>query len=65
MNMYNTKTISCVFCGKHIGEIDTDAVVTMPICGQCVNPVVDESMINTICRMTSPLQNKEMSRPHI
>ncbi len=39
MNIYDTKTISCTRCGKCIGEIDYDAVVMMPECSQCANPM--------------------------
>ena len=38
MNIYDTKPISCSKCGKAIGEIAYDAVVTLPKCGQCANP---------------------------
>ena len=39
MNIYDTKTISCRNCGKSIGEIDYDAEVILPQCGQCANPM--------------------------
>ena len=35
LNIYDTKMISCIECDKQIGEIDYDANVTNPICGQC------------------------------
>ena len=38
MNIYDTKSISCRDCGKIIGEIDYDAEVILPRCGQCSNP---------------------------
>jgi phage FluMu protein Com len=43
MNMYDTKTIHCSECGRFIGEIDYDAMVTLPKCGRCTNllPGVD------------------------
>ncbi len=38
LNIYDTKTISCIECDKPIGEIDYDANVIRPICGQCEDP---------------------------
>lgn len=37
MNIYDTKTIFCKSCGKSIGEIDFDAEVILPKCGQCAD----------------------------
>ncbi|MDH3764609.1 MAG: hypothetical protein OER82_02215 [Nitrosopumilus sp.] len=39
MNIYDTKTISCRNRGKSMGEIDYDAEVILPQCGQCANPM--------------------------
>jgi hypothetical protein len=39
MNMYDTKTIHCSGCGRFIGEIDYDSMVTLPKCGQCVDQI--------------------------
>jgi len=39
MNIYDQKSIHCSKCGRFIGEIDYDAVVTLPKCGQCANPL--------------------------
>ncbi len=39
LNIYDTKTIRCSKCGKFIGEIEYDAVVTLPKCGHCANPL--------------------------
>jgi hypothetical protein len=39
MNIYDTKSIYCSKCGKFIGEIDFDAVVILPKCGKCVDPI--------------------------
>ena len=39
MNIYDTKCVSCVKCGKSIGEIEFDAEVTIPKCGACTNPL--------------------------
>ncbi len=38
MNIYDTKQISCYKCGRFIGEIDFDAVIVLPKCGDCGNP---------------------------
>ena len=39
MNIYDTKSIFCSKCGKFIGEIDFDAIVMLPKCGKCVDPI--------------------------
>ena len=39
MNIYDTKSVRCSRCGRFIGEIEYDAVVTLPKCGKCVNPL--------------------------
>lgn len=39
MNIYDMKPIYCTKCGKAIGEIDYDAIVTLPKCGKCANPL--------------------------
>jgi len=39
LNIYDTKSIRCSKCGKFIGEIEYDAVVTLPKCGSCANPM--------------------------
>lgn len=39
MNIYDTKVVKCSKCGKSIGEIEYDAVVTLPKCGSCANPI--------------------------
>jgi hypothetical protein len=41
MNIYDTKPIKCVRCGKSIGEIEYDAEVINPKCGYCANPLPD------------------------
>lgn len=35
MNIYYKKQISCVTCGKFIGEVDNEAKVLLPRCGRC------------------------------
>ena len=39
MNIYDTKSIYCSKCDKFIGEIDFDAVVILPKCGRCADPI--------------------------
>ncbi|MCE9651637.1 MAG: hypothetical protein K8Q89_01045 [Nitrosarchaeum sp.] len=41
MNIYDTRTIRCVVCDKPIGEVDFDAEIIRPKCGQCANPTLD------------------------
>lgn len=41
MNIYDTKPIRCVICQKAIGEVDFDAEIIRPKCGQCANPILD------------------------
>lgn len=38
MNIYDTVPIRCIVCGKSIGEVDYDAEIIRPKCGQCANP---------------------------
>ena len=38
LNIYDTRSISCASCGKVIGEVDYDAEIIYPKCGQCSNP---------------------------
>lgn len=33
------RSIHCCKCGKFIGELDYDAVVVLPNCGHCANPL--------------------------
>lgn len=41
LNLYDTKTIKCAICQKAIGEVDFDAEIIRPKCGQCSNPIPD------------------------
>jgi hypothetical protein len=41
LNIYDTKPIVCKDCDKIMGEIDYDAEVILPKCGQCANPIPD------------------------
>ncbi len=56
MNIYDTKNLSCSQCGKSIGEIDYDAEVILPKCGQCANPLPEgDKILYTV----SAIQNKQ------
>ncbi|PIW35897.1 MAG: hypothetical protein COW26_01980 [Nitrosopumilales archaeon CG15_BIG_FIL_POST_REV_8_21_14_020_33_23] len=41
MNIYDTQVIRCIKCDKCIGEIDYEAKVIRPMCGQCYDPKPD------------------------
>jgi len=41
LNIYDTKVVRCVICDKPIGEIEFDAEIIRPKCGQCSNPMPD------------------------
>jgi len=41
LNIYDTKVVRCVICDKSIGEIEFDAEIIRPKCGQCSNPMPD------------------------
>jgi hypothetical protein len=39
MNIYDNKSVHCSQCDRFIGEIDVDAVVVLPKCGRCADPM--------------------------
>jgi hypothetical protein len=39
MNIYDTKSVHCSKCDKFIGEIEFDAIVILPKCGKCADPI--------------------------
>ncbi len=39
LNIYDTKQISCIECGRDIGEVEYDAELIRPKCGKCANPI--------------------------
>ena len=39
LNIYDMKSVRCSKCDRFIGEIEYDAVVTLPKCGRCANPM--------------------------
>ncbi len=50
MNIYDLKQVSCVNCGKIIGEVDYDAEIIRPKCGKCSNPMPegDDKVMYTV-----------------
>ena len=42
LDIYDTRSISCVKCGMVIGEVDIDAEIILPKCGQCSDPTPHE-----------------------
>jgi hypothetical protein len=50
LNLYDTRIIRCVRCQKCLGELDYDAEVMRPLCGQCANPLPenDDKIMYTI-----------------
>lgn len=57
MNIYDTKSICCKRYGKSIGEIDYDATVTLPECGQCADPIPrGDDILYTISAMKNQPQ---------
>ena len=43
MNIYDLKLINCHKCGKHVGEINFDAIVTTPLCAGCAIPISENN----------------------
>ncbi len=39
MNIYDKKSVRCSRCDRFMGKIDADAIVVLPKCGRCANPV--------------------------
>lgn len=39
MNIYDKKIVRCSRCDQCIGEVDYDAEIMLPKCGQCANPL--------------------------
>jgi hypothetical protein len=59
LNLYDTKPISCVICEKSIGEIDCDAKVINPLCGQCANPLPEgDKIIYTVSHFQTQYKKK-------
>lgn len=60
MSMYDTKIIRCVECDETMGELDFDAQVMQPKCGNCVR-LMEETKNNLMHVITT--NNKIMKKP--
>lgn len=61
MNIYDTKPISCNRCQKSIGEVDYDAKIINPLCGQCANPIPEgDKILYTVSNFQSQASKKIM-----
>lgn len=38
MNLYDTRPINCIMCGKFIGEMECNSKIVLPRCGDCSRP---------------------------
>lgn len=65
MNIYDTKVVKCSKCGKSIGEIEYDAVVTLPKCGYCANPIPegDDKALYVISKMIKSKDDDVYNNP--
>ncbi len=45
MNIYDKKQVSCITCGRVIGEIYDEAKILLPRCGNCPNSDHNENEI--------------------
>ena len=45
MNIYDNKMVVCATCKKTIGEVDYDALIIRPLCGQCADPIPEGDKI--------------------
>jgi hypothetical protein len=63
MNIYDTKTIHCITCGKFIGEIDYNAQVVLPRCGNCSNPRPhgDDSLLYLASRIGNKIKSRAVA----
>jgi hypothetical protein len=63
MNMYDKKSVCCSQCDRFIGEIDTDAVIVLPKCGKCANPMSegDDKVQYTVIKMISNERRKRIA----
>ncbi|HUU48847.1 MAG TPA: hypothetical protein VMW55_08705 [Nitrosopumilaceae archaeon] len=62
MNLYDTRVVTCTNCKKVVGEVEFDALIIRPSCGQCANPISDGDSI--IC-VSSKNQNKPLKIPQV
>ncbi len=54
LSLYDTKVIHCYRCDKDIGEVDWEALVIAPKCGDCANPYPknDDLLPRTVRKVT-------------
>ena len=52
LNIYDKKSVRCSQCDRFIGEVDYDAVVILPKCGHCANPLPegDDKVLYTVSK---------------
>jgi len=59
MNIYDTRIVHCVECDTSIGELDEDAQVLQPKCGNCVK-LMEKTKNNLMHVITT---NKIVEKP--
>jgi len=60
LSLYDTKVIHCYRCDKDIGEVDWEAVVIAPKCGDCANPYPkNDDLLPRTVRKVTKTKNKE------
>lgn len=63
LNIYDTKVIRCIRCNKCLGELDYDAEVIRPLCGQCANPLPEgDDILYTVSNIGN--QQKQLVTTH-
>jgi len=62
MTLYDTNPVRCTKCGKPIGEVDFDAELIRPLCGNCANPLPcgDDHISYTINSINNKRKEKSM-----
>jgi len=61
LNIYDTRMIRCVKCDKCLGELDYDAEVMHPLCGQCANPLPEgDDILYAASNMNNHLKQKQL-----
>jgi hypothetical protein len=64
LNIYDKKSIHCYNCNRFIGEIDYDAVITMPKCGRCANPLPEDDDDKVLCIVNKFNKNlQDLTKP--
>ncbi|MFB5645365.1 MAG: hypothetical protein ACE5R3_02065 [Nitrosopumilaceae archaeon] len=60
MNIYDKKVIRCVQCKKFIGEIDYNATVIFPRCGDCSDPTPHVKDLNYTLKRNYDFPKKQI-----